>query len=136
MLIVPVIVKKSPIGGKGIFAKSRIRKGSIIVRIGEAERYYSKKQCQEFSPRYREILSKFAYWDKKNKHLVYPLDNTKHLNHSCAPNVLNLDNLDLAARDIEKGEELTYDYRPILMRGERFKCNCGSGLCRGVIRPK
>jgi hypothetical protein len=135
MLMVPVVLKKSLIKGKGIFTKKGIKRGMVIVRIGEKEKYYSKAQAKNFSPRYKKTLSKFAYWDKKKKRLVYPLDDTKYLNHSCEPNVLNRGNLDLAARDIKPGEELTYDYRPILMKGEQFRCACGSRHCRGLIKP-
>jgi len=134
MLTVPVALKRSHIKGKGIFAKNEIKKGSVIVRIGEKERYYSRKQYKKFSKKYRKILSKFSYWDKKKNWLVYPLDGTKYLNHSCEPNVLNKGNIDIAARDIKKGEELTYNYSPILMKGEQFKCSCGSKKCRGLIR--
>ena len=105
------------------------------MRSGEKERYYSQTQYKKFSLKYRKILDKFAYWDKKARHQVYPTDNTKYLNHSCEPNVLNRGNFDIAKKDIGKGEELTYDYRPILIGNEKLKCNCGSRRCGGLIKP-
>jgi len=134
MLVVPVVLKKSLIQGKGIFAKEEIKKGSVIVRIGQKERYYSKEQYRKFSSRYKKTLDKFAYWDKNKNRLVYSLDYTKYFNHSCEPNVLNRGSLDLAAKDIRKGEELTYNYQPILTRGEQLKCNCGSKHCKKLIK--
>jgi len=34
-------------------------------------------------------------------------------------------------RDIEAGEELTYDYR--FSGEEQLRCNCGSTRCRGYV---
>lgn len=34
-------------------------------------------------------------------------------------------------RDIEAGEELTYDYR--FSGEEQLRCNCGSARCRGYV---
>ena len=133
MLTVPVVLKNN-IKGRGVFAKYKINNGSVVVRIGEKERYYSKEQYKRFTLRYKKTLNKFAYWDKKKNRLVYPLDYTKYLNHSCESNIINKGNIDIAARDIEKGEELTYNYGPILMNGEQFKCSCGSKHCRGLIK--
>lgn len=135
MLTVPVILKKSSIKGRGIFAKNNIKKGTIIVRIGEKERYYTKEQYKKFSPRFKKNIGKFVYWDKIKQLWVYPLDYTKYLNHSCEANVLNKGNIDVAVRDIKKGEELTYNYSPILAKGEKFKCYCGSRYCKGIIKP-
>ena len=134
MLMVPVILKKSQIKGKGIFAKNKIKQGTLVIRIGEKERYYSKEQYRKLPPKYRKMLDRFTYWDKKQKRLVYPLDNTKYLNHSCEPNVLNKGDIDIAARDIKSGEELTYDYSPILFKGVKYKCSCGSKHCQGLVK--
>jgi len=49
----------------------------------------------------------------------------------------------VARRDIEKDEEITYDYAtsesyewPFKMHdGETVKCLCGTTLCRGAVRP-
>jgi SET domain-containing protein len=67
----------------------------------------------------------------------------RYINHSCSPNCesVNEDGRIFieARRDIEPGEELTYDYRletegRITRRMQKlFACNCGSRRCRGTL---
>lgn len=38
-----------------------------------------------------------------------------------------------AWRDIEKGEEITIDYRLNAFGSDRWKCDCGSAGCSGEI---
>eukprot|EP00730_Choanoeca_flexa_P003153 TRINITY_DN11309_c0_g1_i3.p1 TRINITY_DN11309_c0_g1~~TRINITY_DN11309_c0_g1_i3.p1 ORF type:complete len:1540 (+),score=400.41 TRINITY_DN11309_c0_g1_i3:253-4620(+) len=67
----------------------------------------------------------------------------RFLNHSCEPNcviekwsVLGRWSVGIFAdRDIEEGEELTYDYN-FQSFNEDVKCYCGSAKCRGYIRAK
>jgi len=136
MLTISAIVRKSNISGQGLFTNKKIEKGTVIVKSGEKERYYSLKQFKNFSHRYRKILDKFSYWDKEKGMLVYPLDNSKYINHSCEPNITSKDNVDIATRDIKKGEELTYDYGPIQRKGQSFRCKCGCRHCRILVKPQ
>ena len=66
----------------------------------------------------------------------------RFVNHSCEPNcemqkwsVHGLPRMALfALRDINAGEELTYDYNFALFNpSEGQECRCGSDACRGVI---
>jgi hypothetical protein len=66
--------------------------------------------------------------------------NMAHLiNHSCAPNcysrlvcVGDRQHIVLfALRDIEPGQELSYDYR--FSGAERLPCNCAATTCRGWV---
>jgi hypothetical protein len=44
----------------------------------------------------------------------------------------------VASRDIEEGEEITYDYATSEVEGSYhlpMKCLCGSSICRGTIKP-
>jgi len=64
-------------------------------------------------------------------------------NHSCEPSVnaavIYKDKnragkaiIFFARRDLEAGEEITYDYKFALEDGdETITCNCGASLCRG-----
>lgn len=139
MVIVPTVVKKSPVAGKGLFAAKKIKKGQAITKTGIKERHYTVSQYEKFSRQYKKLLENFSYWDYDPKNgrriIVYPFDNIKYLNHSCEPNVINNGDVDLAAKDIKPGEELTYNYAPLLIRGEAFKCACGSANCKKVIQP-
>lgn len=61
-----------------------------------------------------------------------------YVNHSCDPNCsLYFENDELvmrAIRDIEPGQELTFDYGTIqFTEPTSFECTCGSTLCRGTV---
>jgi len=61
------------------------------------------------------------------------------LNHSCEPNchsrIITVNGRNhvviFAKRDLEPGEELTYDYR--FGSTEQLPCNCGAPRCRGFV---
>jgi SET domain len=59
------------------------------------------------------------------------------INHSCRPNTgirFTDQGYDLVAlRDIDVGEELTYDYSTYIESPERLSCSCGTVSCRGEI---
>ena len=57
------------------------------------------------------------------------------LNHSCDPNCgLEGSQILVAMRDIEVGEELTFDYAMCDASDyDEFTCLCGSAACRGIV---
>ena len=68
-------------------------------------------------------------------HIELEPDVLRYVNHSCEPNCgLVGANLLVAMRDIEPGEELTFDYA---MSDDddydEFVCACGEATCRGLI---
>jgi uncharacterized protein len=58
------------------------------------------------------------------------------INHSCNPNlytwIFKGHILYMSKRDIERGEELSVDYR-FSKKVERVRCRCGASNCRGTI---
>jgi SET domain-containing protein len=70
-------------------------------------------------------------------------NDARFINHSCDPNCEAVEEDDRifieALRDIERGEELVYDYayeREGRMRPEwkrLYACRCGAKKCRGMI---
>lgn len=67
------------------------------------------------------------------------------MNHCCTPNcysrVLEVERAEgvptkhiviFAMRDLEEGEEVTYDYKFAVER-EKIACHCGSPKCLGVM---
>lgn len=58
-----------------------------------------------------------------------------HINHSCEPNCVLIGEITLAAwRDIEVGEQLTYDYATSDSTPyDEFECECGSPSCRTKV---
>jgi len=65
------------------------------------------------------------------------------INHCCDPNCESLEEKSrifiYALRDIEPGEELSYDYaleidEPITEKSKKYyECHCGSSNCRGTM---
>ena len=135
MLHPDVVLKKGGITKKGLFSKKKIPKGTIVYKVKDDVRIYSISQYNKFSKRYQNILTKFAY--QENDKIIHHVDNTKHGNHSCESNVYVMqDNayMDIALRDIEAGEEVTWDYGVLLPTWHKpLRCKCGSSKCRGMI---
>ena len=76
-----------------------------------------------------ESIYPFDYWSEEQM----PIHAT---NHSCDPNGgFSEEGVLVALRDIEKHEEITYDYlsRPIPASPWNFKCQCKSENCLGWI---
>jgi SET domain-containing protein len=61
------------------------------------------------------------------------------INHCCEPNLISRivrgHILYISSRDIQKGEELTVDYR-FEKTVEKVRCACGAKGCRGTINVK
>ena len=142
-----VVVRRSEIHGRGIFAGNRIAKGARIIeytgeRISHAEADRRYARLHENSP--HTML--FAATDK------VVIDATKRggparwINHSCAPNCEANEEegrvfID-AIRAIRPGEELSYDYSLVLEERHTPKlkrehpCYCGARNCRGTLLGK
>ncbi|MBI4020538.1 MAG: SET domain-containing protein-lysine N-methyltransferase [Candidatus Aenigmarchaeota archaeon] len=127
-----VDVRNSRLGGKGLFAKTPIKKGEMVIvwggtLIAEADikmGRYRKHTAVEIN---RGMYIANRPDDQPSK--------DDFMNHSCNPNLWLKDEVTLVAkRNIRKGEELTADYGTWLSRPHyRMKCKCGSPLCRKVI---
>ena len=106
--------RKSGISGWGVFATQPINKNTRIVTYdGEKIRH------QESLRREAEYIKKGHIWCfKLNTHWVRDAavggNVARYINHSCRPNCYSRVIGDtiwiIAARNIRKGEELTYDY--------------------------
>ena len=76
-----------------------------------------------------ESIYRFDYWSYEKM----PIHVT---NHSCEPNArFNEGGMLIAVREIEPGEEITYDYvaHPIPASPWNFECGCGAKGCVGWI---
>jgi len=128
------IKETSKISQKGVFAKEKINKDEIvfikgghILNLDEAKNI-DKLLGEECCLR---ITEKFFIGPKDKEEW----ENTKfYINHSCNPNIGPSGEITFVAlRDIYPGEELCYDYATTTPRNYKFKCNCESKNCRGVI---
>ncbi len=129
-------VRKSRIHGKGLFAKSAIRRGEPVAVKGgyiisaaawnDLERDLGAAEVQIADDLFIAPVSQ----DEREGSMVY-------LNHSCDPNcAIQGQIVFLAMQDIEAGEELTNDWATTNDLEYELDCNCGSPECRGIITGK
>ncbi len=140
-----VEVKGSGIHHKGVFAAKFIPKGTRIIEyVGEK---LTKAQSDKRADVYLEENEKNP--DKNGAVYIFELNKkydidgnvpnnpAKYINHSCDPNaetdIIRGKIWVIALRDIEKGEEITYDYCYDLDSWEDHPCRCGSKNCLGYI---
>jgi hypothetical protein len=132
-------IKKSPLGGNGVFAKIDILKGSLIKTLsGEI---VTEQQCLEAisdgQENYDDPLQ-IEEGDTAMDRKYIDLDElSRTFNHSCGPNagIRNVSDL-IAMEDIRVGEEITFDYSTTVGRAEilfAMECHCGSDNCRGIV---
>ena len=129
--------KSSNIDNRGLFASKNIKKGTKIIHyIGKI---ITKKQTEN-NPKFDNDKAIYLF----NLNNRYDLDgdftyNTARLiNHSCDPNCeVEGKGLKLwisSIKDINKNEELTYDYGFSFDENYKdFPCKCGSKNCCGYI---
>lgn len=112
MLLVKARIGPSRIHGIGCFTEERIRKGQTVWMFDP--RIDLRVPVSEVAglPRLiQELLRKYGFEEmhEGQRTIVLCGDHARHMNHSEEPNVIDGD-MDIAARDIEPGEELTCNY--------------------------
>jgi len=105
-----VVVKESPIHGKGIFADAEIPAGELVMVIrGEV---ITGTECER---REEEDNNVYIFWNGRYYIDTVNTEKIKYINHDCNPNcevqdrdreTLNL----VSKRTIVQGEEITMDY--------------------------
>ena len=124
-----IVRRRSPLHGVGVFAAERIRKNArIIDYAGELVRN------DESEAREERYLAEGCIWVFRvnrswSRDANVGGNIARFINHSCTPNcwfeVVDKTIWIRAARDIRKGEELTYNYS---IDGERtIACRCRPG---------
>ncbi len=122
---------KSNIAGKGLFTSKFIKKNELaFVMQGPIINYHpinKEEACQ--LPNIVGI--------EKDKY-IDPIEPYVYINHSCEPNlayiVVDKKPHFYALRDIDLGEELTFDYSISEYSDWEMTCSCGSKKCRKVIK--
>ena len=128
-----IIVKKSGVHRKGVFAKKDISEDTRVIEyIGERVTHAEADRRTE-NHIYAFILNKRHCIDGD---VAY--NTAKNINHSCDPNcevdIIRGHIWIIAIRDIKRGEELNYNYN--FEFDEDYKdhpCKCGSKRCVGYI---
>jgi SET domain-containing protein len=140
-------LRRSGIHGKGVFAREHIPAGTRLIE------YTGERVSAEEGDRRYPWLEEVPYHT-----LLFTVADdvvvdggvggnvSRFINHSCDPNCASsVEDLRIyidALRDIEPGEELTFDYQ-LITQGRhtaaakrRFPCCCGSDNCRGTLLCK
>lgn len=133
-----VYVKESSIHNKGVFAFKDIPKGTKIIEyVGEK---ISKEEAEKRMERDLKNGT-FYVFELNDEHDIDGLSGGSdaiYINHSCNPNC-EIDIFDnkiwiIALKDINEGEELSYDYAFDCDEGTlKHVCKCGSKNCIGFI---
>jgi SET domain-containing protein len=124
-----IIIKKSRIHGKGIFASKKINRGEIVFILkGRIVHWKVKDQKTSlYGPNWIGI-TKEKWLDVKSPGV--------YLNHSCNPNCGIKGKIQVVAlKNIDEGEEITIDYSITEMDKLWYmNCKCGNKNCRKIIK--
>jgi uncharacterized protein len=137
-----VIVKRSPVHGRGVFAAKPFRKGERIIE------YTGRRIRWSGVPKDLDDARIYFFSVGDGKWVIDPSvdgNEAKWINHSCDPNCFIRERkgrifID-ADRNIRRGEELSYDYHletdDDVPRTKEIEaeapCYCGSKNCRGTL---
>ena len=135
ILSLKVCLRKSGIGGKGLFAVENISKGEVMVdystgpgkyvKTAEADALY--EEGNDYMLQVDDDLF-FAATEERE------LEDADYINHSCDPNCGIAEALRIVAlRDIGVGEEITFDYAMCESTDFSFRCGCGKPDCRKTV---
>ncbi|MFC1687896.1 SET domain-containing protein [Patescibacteria group bacterium] len=130
-----VELRESATDGKGIFAKEKISQGEVIVDSrNNPGTYMPEPEAEEIFKKGRDYMLQvddnlFAVTTEKEI-----LEEADYINHSCDPNCgIQGSLVFIAMRDIEPGEEITFDYAMSESSKFTIDCNCGKSSCRKKI---
>ena len=120
MLLIKTKLGQSNIHGMGLFADQFIPKGTPIWKLKKGfDLKYTDAQLNELSEPARNQFLHYccSFTDETGHHCLMCADDYRFLNHSITPNIINIyvsgeeEGVDVAAKDIQIGEELTSDCR-------------------------
>jgi uncharacterized protein len=118
--------------GVGLFATKLIPKGTITWIKDELDIILKKEYIESLDDARKKVIYKYAYKDNDTEY-VLNWDNARYINHSFNPNVVDTAyDFELAARDIQPGEQLTSDYGT-LGADEKFESIPAEGSSRTKV---
>lgn len=87
MMIINTEVKPSSIHGTGLFTAEALLEGQIIwVMHKKFDCTFSKQEWDLLPPPAKHYLHMYMYWSTRLNQYVGCLDNSRHMNHTEAPN--------------------------------------------------
>ena len=124
-------MRPTPGKGHGSFAIERIARGETVVGFGGWVMTRSQINVLSLDRQHRSLqIDEDLYLVSAEEPMPGDM-----FNHSCDPTCVLLGSQVLIAwRDIEVGEELTFDYATCDDSDyDEFQCGCGTGQCRGTV---
>ncbi len=144
----PYRVKNSPVHGRGVFARRKIRAGALIIEYG-GDRIDYDLACIDAAARDDDSNHTFLFSLEDGRVIDGGRNgnDARWINHCCEPNCEAREEDGRiyihALRDIARGEELNYDYGLVLEERHTaalkraYACRCGKPGCRGtLLAPK
>ncbi len=140
------VVKPSKLHGNGVFALRDIPSGTRILQY--AGKRLTPEQADALFPVNPDEPFHTFFFALSNGKIVdggQGGNDSRWINHSCAPNCEGHENQDgsrvfiVAMRDIAAGEELLYDYSLVIddeiteELKQNYRCLCGAAQCRGTM---
>ncbi len=128
-----LVIGHSTIDSEGVYTTALIKKGEFV-----AEYNGPRLTAKEADVLYDNHPRTYLFGLSDGKHVIDGEGVAAFINHSCDPNC-EVDEVEgrvyvTAIRDIEAGEEITYDYN--LYDGDLEDlalCSCGAKNCRGSM---
>jgi uncharacterized protein len=118
--------------GVGVFATKFIPKGTILWVLDDLDQILDEDYVESLDTFRKDFIYKYSY-QNENDQYVLCWDNGRYINHSFLPNMIaTAYELELAARDIYPGEEITCDYGT-LGDDESFHCVPEEGTTRTKV---
>ena len=113
MLMVKTKIGPSSINGIGLFADQFIPKGTVVWKfMPNFDLLMSEQETNELSKPAMGQFYHYAYLDKKHGRYMLCFDDARFFNHTKNPNCdEKIDDITIAARIIQVGEELTVNYK-------------------------
>lgn len=136
-------VRDSGIHGRGVYATRFIPAETPVIeyfgeRVDKAESDRRARRQQERAERTGDAAV-YIFTLSKNYDIDgdVPWNTARLINHSCNPNceawIVGRKIMIHSLRDIQPGEELTFDYGFEVDTYEDHPCRCGSPECKGYI---
>ena len=117
--------------GYGLFATRDIPTGTITWVKDRLDREIRPEELERYEDEIREVIIHYSYRNNRGNY-IFCWDNARYMNHDSTPNTsITPYEVELAIRDIQKGEEITNHYG-MLNIIEPFTLPDGSGT---VIHP-
>jgi len=127
-----LVIRSSTIHAAGCYTTTAIRKGA---RVAEYTGHMMTKD--EADKRYEDSPVTYLFGLGDGSMVIDGHSAAMFVNHSCAPNC-QTEEIDgrvwiMAIRNIDAGEEITYDYCLYDGGDDDAICNCGARKCRGTM---